>query len=171
MTAGVVLLAGCSGDSAGTAAAPAPGAGACEAVRTVPVQEGSHLIGDAPPPVPYSSTPPTSGWHASGTFQIAVQPPDAPLTEPLQVSVLEAGGVVVTYNDIPAEDLDELVARVREHYPDRVAVTSYDKLSGGEVAVAAFGVLQRCQQLDLAALDDFVNTYADEQPAVPGTVD
>ena len=60
------------------------------------MQFGSHLIGDAEPPVPYSSTPPTSGWHASGGFQIVVQPTDQPLRESVQVSIEEAGDVVVT---------------------------------------------------------------------------
>lgn len=72
----------------------------CGPVEEPPRQSGSHLLGDQQPPVAYSSTPPTSGWHASGAFDITVQPPDDPLPEPQQVSVLEAGGVVVAYRDI-----------------------------------------------------------------------
>ncbi len=62
------------------------------------------LIGDQGPPVPYSSSPPTSGWHASGAFSIAVHRPGDPLSEPMQVSVLGAGGVVVAYRDLLDED-------------------------------------------------------------------
>ena len=133
------------------------------------MQGGEHLIGDQEPPVPYSSTPPTSGWHASGTFAIAVQPPDEPLSEAQQVSVLEAGGVVVTHAGLDDAELRELTEHVREHYDGRVAVTSYDALDDGEVVFAGWGVLQRCDGVDLAALDAFVEAYADPEPAVPGS--
>ena len=80
-TAGV-LLAGCSPS---THVAPD-----CEPPAAQPLQEGSHLIGDQPPPVPYSSVPPTSGWHSSG------RPLDPgayvePVPGPQQVRVLEQG--------------------------------------------------------------------------------
>lgn len=73
---------------------------------------GSHLLGDRQPPVPYSSTPPTSGWHASGLTPIAVHP----LSEPQQVSVLEAGAVVVTYHELPDGELSTLTEAVEERH-------------------------------------------------------
>ena len=149
----------------------ADGSDVCEAVETFPIQGGQHLIGEAPPPVPYSSTPPTSGWHASGAFQIAVEPPDEPLSEPQQVSILEAGGVVVTYNGLTPDELTSLTELTQNKYTGRAAVTRYDKLEEGHVALAGWGVAQRCEALDLEIVDGFVGAYADEQPAVPGTVD
>ncbi|MGH8887630.1 MAG: DUF3105 domain-containing protein [Egibacteraceae bacterium] len=146
----------------------AGGSGPC-APEALPRQQfGSHLIGDRPPPVPYSSTPPTSGWHASGGFAIAVNPPNQPLSEPRQVSVLEAGGVVVAYHELSAVDRDRLETHVRERFPGRVAVTSYDKLGPGEVAFAAWGVLQRCDGLDLDVLDAFVTAHGAQRPDTRG---
>jgi Protein of unknown function (DUF3105) len=144
------------------------GNGSC-AAETLPRQQlGLHLIGDRPPPVPYSSTPPTSGWHVSGRFAIAVNPPDRPLSEPTQVSVLEAGGVVVAYRELSAVDRHRLETHVREHFPGRVAVTSYDKLRPGQVAFTAWGVLQRCDGLHLDMLDAFVAAHGAQHPNVPG---
>ena len=140
----------------------------CDAPEMPALQGGTHLIGGREPPVPYSSTPPTSGWHVSGTFEIAVQPPGDPLTEVEQVSVLEAGGAVVTYNAITDADRAALEQRVSERYDGRVAVTAYDKIAPGEVTFTGWGVLQRCEGLDLAALDQFVAAYADDEPATPG---
>jgi hypothetical protein len=140
----------------------------CDDVEVIPIQGGDHLIGDQPPPVPYNSTPPTSGWHASGAFTLAVHGPDDPLPQPKQVSVLEAGGVVVTHHGLDDTDRRRLEAHVGERYRGRVAVTPYDRLDPGTVAFTGWGVLQRCDAVDLDALDAFVTTYADDQPATPG---
>lgn len=159
------LVAGCSTPAANGAPAATD---RCEAVETPDLQGGDHLIGDREPPVPYSSTPPTSGWHSSGAFDIQIQPADDPLTEPEQVSALEAGAVVVTYNGMDDGDYAALERQVTDRYVGRVAVTPYDKLAEGEIALSAWGVLQRCDGLDLDAVDAFVAAYADENPANPG---
>lgn len=141
----------------------------CGEVETVAVQGGSHLLGEQEPPVPYNSTPPTSGWHSSGGFQIGVRGPDEPMDEPDQVSVLESGGVVATHRGLSGADRQELEARAgTEALAGRVAVTPYDALEEGQVVFTSWGVLQRCGALDLAALDAFAATYADEAPDVPG---
>lgn len=155
-----VVLAGCGDEEPPTASAD----GACDEVTHPPQQGGQHLVGDAEPPVPYSSTPPTSGWHASGRTPVTVQPPDEPLSEPRQVSVLEAGGAVVAYHDVPADERAALERHVRAQYADRVAVTPYDELRPGEVAFTAWGVLQRCDGVDTDALDAFVEAHAEGQP-------
>ena len=166
------LLASACNPSMQTQANPsAGGSDACQPVETVPVQSGDHLIGDRPPPVPYSSSPPTSGWHISGAFEITIQPPNEPLSEPLQVSILEAGGAVVSYNALPDEDIGRLTDLVRRSYVGRAALTPYDKIPEGHVALTGFGVLQRCSSVDLEIVDNFLRSYADERPAVPGTVD
>jgi hypothetical protein len=137
-----------------------PATAACAAVEFPQVQFGSHLLGGTPPPEPYSSTPPTSGWHASGAPTVGVQPLGDPLSEPEQVSALEAGAVVVTYHDLPEPERQRLEQHVGERFASRVAVTSYDRLASGEVAFAVWGGLQRCQALDLGALDAFVDAFA-----------
>ncbi len=153
-----------SGAPTDVAEAPGEQAAGCGDAEQVPLQGGEHLIGDQPPPVPYNSTPPTSGWHSSGAFEIAVQPPDEPLSEPAQVSVLEAGGVVVAYRDLPPEDYRALRRLVRRRFAGRVALTPYEALERGEVALTAWGILQRCDGVDLQTVRAFAEEHAAPRP-------
>ena len=159
----VGLLAGCTTarQDAGTPTATAR----CEEPEVPQLQFGSHLLGDAEPPVPYSSSPPTSGWHAAGAIPIGV----GELTEPQQVSVLESGAVVISHGALPAGDRAMLQDLAAGPYDGRVAVTPYDGLPEAEVVLAGWGVLQRCDGLDVDAVEAFVATYADEDPSVPGS--
>lgn len=156
--------------SPSTDAAPSttPTAAMCAKLERPPLQSGSHLIGDQDPPVPYSSQPPTSGWHSSGHFDVDVRAADDPLSEPDQVSVLEAGGVVVTYGPLPDDAVSELGDHVREAHDQTVAVTPYERLDAGEVVFSSWGVLERCDGVDLAALDRFVRRHGTDQPIEPG---
>lgn len=143
-------------------------AATCDGVEHPLEQGGGHLLGDQEPPEPYSSTPPTSGWHATGAFDIAIHDADDPLTEPRQVSVLEAGAVVVTYRDLPDADREALASHVADHHDGRVALTPYSGLDSGEVAFTAWGTLQRCDGVHLDALDAFASEHAESEPARPG---
>lgn len=156
-----------SPDAAPSTTPPQPAA-RCAKVERPPLQAGSHLIGDQDPPVPYSSQPPTSGWHSSGHFDVDVRDADDPLSEPDQVSVLEAGGVVVTYGQLPDDAVSELGDHVREAHDQTVAVTPYERLDAGEVVFSSWGVLERCDGVDLAALDRFVRRHGTDQPIEPG---
>jgi hypothetical protein len=150
---------------------PAPaaaGEASCGRVRRPPLQSGSHLIGDQPAPVPYSSRPPTSGWHASGHVTIGVRGSSDALTEPQQVSVLEAGAVVVSHGQLSARDRRRLVRRVQRRHDGRVAVTPYAQLDEGQMAFTSWGVLQRCGGVDLAALDAFVDHFGPDTAVETG---
>ncbi|MPZ88105.1 MAG: DUF3105 domain-containing protein [Nitriliruptorales bacterium] len=161
----VLVLAGCADSEPAAVAGPTD---RCEPVETVPIQGGSHLIGDQEPPVPYNSTPPTSGWHSSGAFAIDVRGPAEALSEPEQVSVLEAGGAVVSYHGLSDAARATLQETVTRDYDGRVAATPYAALEEGTVAFSTWGAMQHCEGLDLQALEGFVTSYADERPGVPG---
>lgn len=152
----VVVAAACADSSP----PPTPVAtAACDEVAFPELQFGSHLIGDGQPPVPYSSVPPTSGWHRSGAPPIGVF--TEPLSEPAQVSTLEAGGVVITHGDLPSGEERRLRRVAADSYGDRVAVTPYPPLEVGEVVFTSWGSLQRCDTLDMDALQRYVEAYAD----------
>lgn len=138
----------------------------CAAVETFPVQGGGHLIGGQEPPVDYNSAPPTSGWHSSEAIRVA--PLDDALPEPQQVSVLEVGGVVITHGGLDDAQLAALHHAARR-YPDRVATTPYEELADGEVVLAGWGALQRCDGVDPGAVETFVEAYAAQDPDVPGS--
>lgn len=142
----VLLLAGCTPDGDVLAA--------CEPAERPTLQEGSHLLGDQPPPVPYSSSPPTSGWHSSGRAPDPGAWPDG-LTEPAQVLVLEQGGVVVAYDPGLADDQLSELLRLPETV-EGVWVTPYEDMPA-PVTLTAWGVLQRCDTVsaeDVAAFRD-----------------
>jgi hypothetical protein len=132
----------------------------CGDVEFPTLQFGSHLIGDTEPPVPYSSTPPTSGWHVSGAVpQGGVS--DAPLSEPQQVSVLEAGGVVISHNGVPDADLAAVEALVEADFADRAVLTPYDRIDDGTIAITSWGAVQRCDGVDLDAVAAYVLAYGE----------
>ncbi len=151
---GVVALAS-GGDGAPTAS------GACAPPAEQPLQDGSHLIGDTAPPVPYSSTPPSSGWHASGKPRTGVVDPADPLTDPELVLALETGDVVVAYDPDRTDDdaVAELTRLARTTYEGTLTTTPY---AGAEAPVTfvAWGVLQSCDTVDVGALRSFVTAHA-----------
>ncbi|CAN5303285.1 hypothetical protein BH20ACT9_BH20ACT9_01400 [soil metagenome] len=163
----VAALTACASSAEPGPRQPSP-TGACGPVQRQPVQAFGHLVGDAEPPVAYSSIPPTSGWHASGVPRIAPRPPGRPLSEPEQVSVLEAGGVVVAHRGLAPADRRALHRFTVRRYPGRVAVTAYARLAPGRVAMTGWGVLQRCDALDLEAVAAFADAYADRHPSASG---
>ena len=154
-------LSACGGDDPGAAtAAPEDG---CGEVEHPAEQSGGHLLADATPPVPYSSVPPTSGWHASGFPERGVHGQDDALGEPEQVTILELGGVVITWNGLESDEREILERFVAEH-AEVVAATPYDKLPEGQVALAAWGVLRHCGSVDVEAMRAFVDEHSGGGP-------
>jgi hypothetical protein len=154
-----LLAAGCGGDGG---AAPADGDGAtayCGPVETIPIQGEGHLVGDQDPPVAYSSTPPTSGWHTSGDVEFTVY--DDPLREPEQVTVLELGGVVISYRDLDDAAVTQLRDLVTGELAGQAALTPYDALEPGQVALTAWGTRQICDAVDPGAITAFVADRAE----------
>lgn len=147
------LLTGC-----GSAAGDPVADGRCEPAEAPEVQGGGHLLAGVAPPVPYSSDPATSGWHAGGGGP-APGARTEPLDDPTQVSVLERGGVVLVHDpDLPAERATALRALADEVDGDVVAAPHARSLST-PVALTAWGVLQRCTDLDAATLAGFVDAH------------
>lgn len=154
---------GATGGGAADGGATARDAG-CGSVERVAEQSGGHLIGDADPPQPYRTVPPTSGWHAAGAPRYGVHDEADPLREPEHVSVLESGGVVVSHRGLDAGPRAALEALAAEH-DGVLAVTPYDRLDPGQVAVTAWGVIARCDGVDVEAVRAFVRAHAGGGPA------
>ncbi len=154
----LALLAAACGSESDTPpiAGGAPASDVCGEQTMPSLQEGSHLIGDTAPPVPYSSVPPTSGWHKAGAPRRGVIT-TPPLTGPEFVSALESGDVVVAYD--PARVSDDAVTRIEElattTFRDRLTTTPFDGLPT-PITLAGWGVLRRCDDLDEVALSAFV---------------
>jgi hypothetical protein len=156
----LLLLSGCEDGEPSAEATTGPAAtDACGDVETFPIQGEGHLVGNQEPPVPYNSTPPTSGWHTSTDVPIMVMPVSDPLTEPEQVTVLERGGVVVTHGDLPDAQRERLAQLLSDQYSGQAALTAYDQLDDGSITLSAWGVLQRCDDVDPGAVETFIRHY------------
>lgn len=157
LAATTLLAAGCGGDvGADAERTPAPVVEGCAPEERPPLQAGSHLIGDTDPPVPYSSVPPTSGWHASGAPSPGVH--EEPLRDPEIVALLERGQVVAVY-DPDALD-DDAIARLEElattAHDGRLNVTPANTEVPAPLTLTAWGVLQRCKGVSAEAVTTFV---------------
>jgi hypothetical protein len=153
------LVAACSPSEPVAGTSEPPGAtDHCTAAERVAIQGQGHLVGNQEPPVAYNSTPPTSGWHTATEVPLGIA--DAPLSEPEQVSVLEEGGIVITHNGLLDTDLGQLEDLVTQRYPSEAALTLYPKLAEGEVALAAWGAVQRCSAVDIPAVEAFVAAFS-----------
>jgi hypothetical protein len=111
-----------------------------------------HLLPGAPEPR-YLTDPPTSGAHAVGTLPTGAL--DAPIPRPVQVAILEAGGVIVQYAGLPPADIE----RLRALAGGDVRVAPADRLPAPVVATAWTWKLT-CSAVDPAALQRFVAAHA-----------
>lgn len=143
-----------SGEGGRTAAS-----GVCDAEERPQLQAGSHLIGDTAPPVPYSSVPPTSGWHASGVPDPGVH--DTPLTDPEVVALLEIGHVVAVYDPAQLDPaaIEELERLADAAHAGRLSVTPSTTELPTPLTLTAWGVLQRCATVSPDAVTNFVLSH------------
>ncbi|MGC1511676.1 MAG: DUF3105 domain-containing protein [Acidimicrobiales bacterium] len=127
----------------------------CGPVRRERVDPASslHLLPNAAEPA-YASDPPTSGPHRSGPAPRGVV--SEPLERPVQVAVLEQGGVIIQYRD-PRNGkalaaLADGASVVIAPNPDLPA----------EVVATAWAVKQVCTRVDEGVL----RTFIEDRPVV-----
>ncbi|MDP9403864.1 MAG: DUF3105 domain-containing protein [Actinomycetota bacterium] len=158
--AAVVLPSCGSGRDGAVPAAPSTALrSACDTVVVEPLDPRSaqHLLPGAPVPS-YAADPPTSGPHLSGGAVSGAQA--EPLAGPVQVAVLEEGGVIVQYRpNLPEEGK----ARLAELTGDKVVVAPNPALPDPVVATAWRHRLA-CRSVDLAALRAFISERAGKGP-------
>lgn len=119
---------------------------------------GQHVLSQGA--VEYLTSPPTSGPHIAGPTPEGAL--DTPVAEEIQVRLLEAGGVMVQYDDsVAAADVEALgaitsativAAPASGELPDRIVATAWTwKLT--------------CSTLDVARIEAFA---AERSPDAPG---
>ena len=121
----LLLLGGCAGGGG------SGGGGSCGPEVQEALDPGSvrHVLPGAPEPS-YATDPPTSGPHLAGGGVGGVQ--SEPLPRPVQVAVLEEGGVVVQHKGLDATGR----ARLEALAADDVAVAPNPELPSPVVATA-----------------------------------
>jgi hypothetical protein len=106
----------------------------------------------------YTSDPPTSGPHLPAPPVEGVV--DGPITRPIQVGILERGGVLVQHDpDLGAEDLDSLDALAGED----VVIAPNPDLPAPVVATAWL-YKRTCEGVDAEALQEFVDERRGKGP-------
>ena len=110
--------------------------------------------------VDYSTTPPTSGSHWVGPETCGFY--EDGLNDERITHNLEHSNVVVSYNLPDAAQVDELKSAIGDIGLARIwgITRSYDKIPVGQVAVAAWGVLDTMEGVDAERLKTFFETYA-----------
>ncbi len=138
-------------------------AAACGPVEHPELQGGAHLIGDTAPPVPYSSTPGTSGFHTAGRPRTGVV--GEPLTEPEIVTLLEGGQAVAAYDpeQLPPSEVRDLRDLARGRLAGRLTVTPFNRDMGAPLTLNAWGTRQACGRVDAAAVAAFVARHGGDE--------
>jgi hypothetical protein len=132
---------------------PAP----CLPGEAVPVMASPHLSVAALKKVRYNSNPPTSGPHfalppAPGVY-------DSPLPASEFVHAEEHGHIVIVYPPhTPAADVTAL-KKIAKAHPDEVVLTPYSGIGHG-IALAAWGRLERLDDVDRPAITRFITALA-----------
>jgi hypothetical protein len=120
------------------------------------VPEGQAITYNSVPAVGGPHWPAPAAWGAS----------DIPVPDERAVHNLEHGGVVVSYNAIPAGDLEKLKALLKTYPLDRfnevkLLIRPYTGIPGGTFVLAAWGWKQSFQSYDDAAVRAFLDAHLD----------
>ena len=145
----VLFLAACTSGSNDTSA--------CDATirESLDPQSTLHVL-DAGE-VTYLTNPPTSGPHAVSGAIAGVQ--FEPLPAPIQVGILESGGVLIQYRDTidQLEHLDQLAT-------DTVIVAPNPSL-GAPIVITAWLHKMECTTVNIEELDRFIGSNGNRGPA------
>lgn len=142
--------------------APTPtstGSYACGNLQVLEDEGRGHLNpGD---PIPnYKSNPPTSGTHNATWYPSGVYDNNVDVTQ--LIHSLEHGYVVLYYNDIPQDQINQLV-NIQRSDSFKVIVAPYPNMPH-KVALAAWGRVQPCDGPNEAAIRSFIAQFRNQGP-------
>ncbi|HKY52308.1 MAG TPA: DUF3105 domain-containing protein [Candidatus Limnocylindria bacterium] len=113
-------------------------------------------------PIAYQSYPPTYGphWPSATTWGFH----NEPVPDERAVHNLEHGGVVASYNNIPAESLAAL-QRLLTTYPRdkydqvKLVIRPYDRIPAGTIVLTAWNWIDELPAYDEARVTRFLNAH------------
>lgn len=122
-------------------------------------------VGNHPPEgqsIAYPSYPPTYGahWPAPATWGYHAEP----VPDERAVHNLEHGGVVVSYNNIPAEAVAALQALLLSYPKDKynqvkLLIRSYDRIPAGTIVLTAWNWVDELPAYDEARVRRFMDAH------------
>lgn len=135
------------------------GTAECESLKVMTDEGRGHLKPGEPIPV-YKSVPPTSGTHNPQWYPAGVYDKNADITQ--LIHSLEHGYVIMFYNGIPQDQIDQLV-RIQQSDPYKLSVAEYPSMPQ-KIALAAWGNLQNCSGVNEQVIRSFVAQFRDHGP-------
>lgn len=132
--------------------------GTCSPIETPPDGGRDHLQPGQTPS--YTSNPPASGAHNPNP-----QPPgiyDSPIDPTMEVHSLEHGYVIIHYNGIPSDQLQQLKDLVSRD-PRKMILSPYPSMPY-KVTMIAWDHLQTCTGVSGQDISSFVAEFRDQGP-------
>lgn len=121
---------------------------------------GNHITEGQP--IAYPSYPPTSGphWPAPTTWGFH----NEPVPDERALHNLEHGGVVASYNNIPAESLAALQRLLTTYSRDKfnqvkLVIRPYDRIPAGTIVLTAWNWIDELPAYDEARVIRFLNAH------------
>lgn len=130
----------------------------CSPIATLEDEGRAHLSpGETPV---YKSNPPTSGthhpiWHDAGIYA-------EPVDVTMEVHNLEHGYVILHYNNISADEINQLAQIVRSDFR-KLILAPYPGMSD-KISLTAWNHKQSCTAVDKAAIQTFIDLFRDQGP-------
>ncbi|OGD32495.1 hypothetical protein A3C91_02590 [Candidatus Azambacteria bacterium RIFCSPHIGHO2_02_FULL_52_12] len=114
---------------------------------------------------PYSSIPPTSGWHTPDSHVWGVS--KDPIPDEIQVHNLEHGGIMIQYkpgiDKSTGNNIIEKLEEIGRRYKSKVIVAPYPKL-GKNIALTAWTYLDKFNDFDENRIVGFIAAHIDQGP-------
>jgi hypothetical protein len=112
--------------------------------------------------ITYPSYPPTSGQHSDSPASWGFH--TEPVVDELAVHNLEHGGVVVSQNNISADDLSKLRALLTSYPKDqygevKLLIRPYDKITPGTIVLTAWNWVDELTAYDEARVKAFMDAH------------
>jgi len=118
---------------------------------------------------PYTSTPPTSGPYIEQEVQFGMQKEQ--LAEELQVRALRGSAVLIQYGPeteaTTLTQLENLFKRLQNENAEkycRLIVAPYDKLEPKQLALTAWGRIDKLSSYDESRIQGFIDAWIDKGP-------
>ncbi len=121
---------------------------------------GDHRpVGQA---IAYASYPPTSGTHAESPTTWGFH--TEPVADEVAVHNLEHGGVVISYNNISADDQSKLRLLLgsypRDKYGEvKLVIRPYDKIAAGAIVLTAWNWIDELTAYDEVRIRAFMDAH------------
>lgn len=130
----------------------------CDPVETTIEDANSHvLMGNE---IDYTFHPPSSGLHTPPGLEGGVV--DEPIPEPIQVSTLEVGRVILQYDETVGADA---VAELTDLAGDEVVVAPASEIDDDRpIAFTAWGRRQRCDDVSVPDARAFLRDHIGRGP-------